>query len=77
MKLRRNTPQGKEKGFTAFLEIYDRKEMICKVKADFDGDINEVTEEDREQIRELLILISGLDESEIDCTVMEFLDDED
>lgn len=66
-----------EKGFTAYLELYGRSKMLCKVYAEFEGDPDELSDNDREYIVEYLQNISGIPETHIYHGILKIAPDDE
>ena len=63
--------------FTVYCEIYDNKEMICKVFANFIGDVEELTAEDIHDITTFLEIKSLVPRKNISHTVIRIANDID
>lgn len=71
------TEEQQEKGFTAYLEIYGNFKMIAKVFREFEGDPDELEEEELEDISIYLCNLSGIPETAISHTMLKIVPDEE
>lgn len=71
------TEEQQEKGFTAYLEIYGDFKMLAKVFKDFDGDPDELEENDLNDISNYLVNISGIPETAISHSILKIVPDEE
>lgn len=70
-------PNETEKGFNAYMKIYDDYKLITEVCGLFSGDVNYLTDKDIYEIKTFLLVQSGILRSAIGHTVFEILSDED
>ena len=71
------TEEQQEKGFTAYLEIYGDFKMLAKVFKDFEGDPDELEENDLNDISIYLVNISGIPETAISHSILKIVPDEE
>ncbi len=63
--------EGENVDFTVYAEVYGKDKMLCKVYADFTGNVEELTARNLRSIAEYLEIKSGINHDDIDHTVLQ------